>query len=72
LLAEIHAQYADGQLIKSIPVFRALYKAVGLVISTNWLASIACVICSGLSAIRATSSKTGQITWPRKGLSVLF
>ncbi|MDT8425501.1 MAG: DUF393 domain-containing protein [Methyloprofundus sp.] len=30
LSAEIHAQYADGQLIKGMPVFRALYKAVGL------------------------------------------
>jgi len=33
LLAEIHAQQADGQLIKGMPVFRALYQAVGL----GWL-----------------------------------
>lgn len=33
LMAEIHAQLADGQLIKGMPVFRALYQAVGL----GWL-----------------------------------
>ncbi len=33
LMAEIHAQTADGQLIKGMPVFRALYQAVGL----GWL-----------------------------------
>ncbi len=33
LMAQIHVQYADGQLIKGMPVFRALYKAVGL----GWL-----------------------------------
>lgn len=33
LMAEIHAQKANGQLIKGMPVFRALYQAVGL----GWL-----------------------------------
>jgi predicted DCC family thiol-disulfide oxidoreductase YuxK len=33
LMAEIHAQKDDGQLIKGMPVFRALYQTVGL----GWL-----------------------------------
>lgn len=33
LMAEIHALKANGQLIKGMPVFRALYQAVGL----GWL-----------------------------------
>ncbi len=33
LMAEIHALKADGELIKGMPVFRAMYQAVGL----GWL-----------------------------------